>query len=93
LSQHFWFAVVWQLLSYDFLPPVRQKEFNMPTATLTSKGRITIPLALRTALGLHVSVITKFDGLMFTFRDGRCGKDLQQNGTDIAEGAVLVMSD
>lgn len=25
----------------------------MPTATLTSKGQITIPLALRTALGLH----------------------------------------
>lgn len=25
----------------------------MPTATLTSKGQITIPLALRNALGLH----------------------------------------
>ena len=25
----------------------------MPTATLTSKGQITIPLALRAALGLH----------------------------------------
>ncbi len=25
----------------------------MPTATLTSKGQITIPLAVRTALGLH----------------------------------------
>lgn len=25
----------------------------MPTATLTSKGQITIPLSLRTALGLH----------------------------------------
>jgi AbrB family looped-hinge helix DNA binding protein len=25
----------------------------MPTATLTSKGQVTIPLSLRTALGLH----------------------------------------
>lgn len=25
----------------------------MPTATLTRKGQITIPLAVRTALGLH----------------------------------------
>lgn len=25
----------------------------MPTATLTSKGQITIPLTVRTALGLH----------------------------------------
>lgn len=25
----------------------------MPTATLTSKGQITIPLSLRTVLGLH----------------------------------------
>lgn len=25
----------------------------MPTATLTSKGQITIPLAVRTSLGLH----------------------------------------
>ena len=25
----------------------------MPTATLTSKGQVTIPLALRTALGLN----------------------------------------
>jgi hypothetical protein len=38
-------------------------------------------------------VITKFDVLMFTLRDGRCGKDLQQNGTDIAMGAVFAMSD
>lgn len=31
----------------------------MPTATLTSKGQITIPLAVRTALGLHTG--TKLD--------------------------------
>ena len=40
-----------------------------------------------------VSVITQFDGLMFTLRDGQGGKDLQQNGTGIATGAVLAMSD
>ncbi|MFZ4539953.1 AbrB/MazE/SpoVT family DNA-binding domain-containing protein [Propionivibrio sp.] len=26
----------------------------MPTATLSSKGQVTIPLAVRTALGLHM---------------------------------------
>lgn len=31
----------------------------MPAATLTSKGQITIPLAVRTALGLHAG--TKVD--------------------------------
>ena len=31
----------------------------MPTATLTSKGQITIPQAVRTALGLHAG--TKVD--------------------------------
>ena len=31
----------------------------MPTATLTSKGQITIPLTVRTALGLHAG--TKLD--------------------------------
>jgi antitoxin PrlF len=31
----------------------------MPAATLTSKGQITIPLAVRTALGLHTG--TKVD--------------------------------
>ena len=31
----------------------------MPTATLTSKGQITIPRAVRTALGLHAG--TKVD--------------------------------
>lgn len=41
----------------------------------------------------QVSVITQFDGLMFTLRDGQGGKDLQQNGTGIATGAVLAMSD
>ena len=40
-----------------------------------------------------MSVITQFDGLMFTLRDGQGGKDLQQNGTGIATGAVLAMSD
>ena len=40
-----------------------------------------------------LSVITQFDGLMFTLRDGQGGKDLQQNGTGIATGAVLAMSD
>ena len=39
-----------------------------------------------------LSVITKFSGLMFTFSDGQGGKDLQQNGTGIATGAVLNMS-
>jgi hypothetical protein len=38
-------------------------------------------------------VITKFAGLIFTFRDGPDGKDLQQNGTGIATGAVLAMND
>jgi antitoxin PrlF len=32
----------------------------MPTATLTSKGQITIPLALRTALGLHAGAKLDF---------------------------------
>ena len=36
-----------------------------------------------------LSVITQFDGLMFTLRDGQGGKDLQQNGTGIATGVVL----
>ena len=40
-----------------------------------------------------MSVITQFDGLMFTLRDGQGGKDLQQNGTGIATGSVLAMSD
>ena len=31
----------------------------MPAATLTSKGQITVPLAVRTALGLHAG--TKVD--------------------------------
>ena len=38
-----------------------------------------------------VSVITQFDGLLVTLRDGRCAKDLQQNGTGIATGAVLAL--
>lgn len=32
----------------------------MPTATLTSKGQITIPLAVRTALGLHAGAKLDF---------------------------------
>lgn len=32
----------------------------MPTATLTSKGQITIPLAVRTALGLHAGAQLDF---------------------------------
>jgi len=32
----------------------------MPTATLTSKGQITIPLAVRTALGLHTGAKMDF---------------------------------
>ncbi len=32
----------------------------MPTATLTSKGQITIPLSLRVALGLHAGVKLDF---------------------------------
>lgn len=32
----------------------------MPTATLTSKGQITIPLAVRTALGLHAGAKMDF---------------------------------
>ena len=42
-------------------------------------------------LGRSLSVITQFDGLLITLRDGRCGKYLQQNGTGIATGAVLVL--
>ena len=45
------------------------------------------------AIAGGLSVITQFDGLMFTLRDGQGGKDLQQNGTGIATGAVLAMSD
>jgi hypothetical protein len=41
-----------------------------------------------------LSVITEFDGLMFTLRDGQGGKDWQkQNGTGIATGAVLAKSE
>jgi len=32
----------------------------MPTATLTSKGQITIPLSIRVALGLHAGVKLDF---------------------------------
>ena len=32
----------------------------MPAATLTSKGQITIPLAVRTALGLHAGTRVDF---------------------------------
>lgn len=32
----------------------------MPTATLTSKGQVTIPLTLRTALGLHAGAKLDF---------------------------------
>ncbi len=46
-----------------------------------------------TVAATKLSVITQFDGLMFTLRDGQGGKDLQQNGTGIATGAVLAMSD
>lgn len=49
--------------------------------------------AKATAPARALSVITQFDGLMFTLRDGQGGKDLQQNGTGIATGAVLAMSD
>ncbi len=38
-----------------------------------------------------VSLITQFDGLPVTLRDGRYGKNLQQNGTGIAPGAVLAL--
>ena len=44
----------------------------------------------QTATGL-LSVISKSDGLLVTLRDGRCAKDLQQNGTGIATGAVLAL--
>jgi hypothetical protein len=42
---------------------------------------------------VSVSVITQFDGLMLTFSDGQGGKDLQQNGTGIATGAVFAVSE
>ena len=38
-----------------------------------------------------MSVITKFAGLIFTFCDVQGGKVLQQNGTGITTGAVLVL--
>lgn len=41
-----------------------------------------------------MSVITQFDGLIFTNGDGRSGQDFQvaqQNGTSIATGAVLAL--
>jgi len=40
-----------------------------------------------------VSVITQFDGPMFTIGDGQSGQYIQgqQNGTSIATGAVLVL--
>lgn len=37
-----------------------RKGFVMPTATLTSKGQITIPLAVRTALGLDAGDRVEF---------------------------------
>jgi len=36
------------------------KEFAMPTATVTSKGQITIPLGVRQALGLQPGVRIDF---------------------------------
>jgi len=41
----------------------------------------------------HLSVITQFDGLLFTIGDGRNGQEMkgQQNGTGIATGAVLAL--
>ena len=40
-----------------------------------------------------MSVITQFDGPMFTIGDGQNGQYIQgqQNGTGIATGAVLVL--
>jgi len=45
------------------------------------------------ALLLLLSVITQFDGLLFTIGDGRNGQEMkgQQNGTGIATGAVLAL--
>lgn len=42
---------------------------------------------------LLLSVITQFDGLLFTIGDGRNGQEMkgQQNGTGIATGAVLAL--
>ena len=53
-------------------------------------------VALRQVAKAHgmaevVSVISKSDGLLVTLRDGRCAKDLQQNGTGIATGAVFAL--
>ncbi|NMM21823.1 MAG: hypothetical protein HHJ15_18040, partial [Rhodoferax sp.] len=41
---------------------------------------------------MQLSVITQFDGPMFTIGDGQSGQYIQgqQNGTSIATGAVLV---
>lgn len=63
--------------------------------TQTNKFALSIldGVVLRHILFAKLSVITQFDGLMFTLRDGQGGKDLQQNGTGIATGAVLAMSD
>ena len=44
---------------HNSLPPERQQNFNMPTAALNSKGQITIPQAVRAALGLQAG--TKLD--------------------------------
>ena len=43
----------------------------MPTATLTSKGQVTIPLEIRHALGLHTGATLDFVQDQDGFRVGR----------------------
>jgi AbrB family looped-hinge helix DNA binding protein len=51
------------LFSHTPYPKVRSitlETFNMATATLTSKGQITIPVQVRTALGLETGDRVEF---------------------------------
>ncbi|WP_081480140.1 AbrB/MazE/SpoVT family DNA-binding domain-containing protein [Pseudomonas sp. PAMC 25886] len=53
----------WILPSTTPYPKVRsitREAFNMATATLTSKGQITIPVQVRTALGLDTGDRVEF---------------------------------
>lgn len=66
----------------------------MPTATLTSKGQITIPLPLRTALGLHagskLDFIREDDGFKVVPVHGAASASLKGRFSGRASGAVSI---